>query len=497
MTTKTVIAAAKKDQNDWTDLQYYISTVDTDEEKHVKFDDNSIEVISPFYYPRKVFSYSSICREQLKSDDTKYVIKDYYHYLRFVYLTLKLPNIALLPEYDDLVQICWTRNLFHSIIGKGFTIEFIGDNDKLLFSQTINKDLLDEHRSSNINNIEWYDQDIGNRPELTKWDNELITDEELVLVLPFFFSKATNMAIPVYKLSTGSPGIKILFRSDFELNLDKLIRMRVRKDLTSKWVDLPVPELSFLNIYKNRLSKPKLWVEYSIQDEDEANTQLDDAYSVIITDYIYNEEVELKNDSPLHIKIHHEKSPIKYISFSAENYKSSYFNSYSNYTTDHKDLTLGKDPIKYSYIRYNSTYRVLKLSSIHSSRLTRERYFNGRCNDKGYHNITFSYNPYANGPDSHCVPDTSAELGVQLNGMALNGQTIIEDKYKTHRKSYIDREWDKKTPSEKISHIITFINEQFPEILLDDSLTYKYIIKSIVHVFKVIHYEKGNLKVIS
>ena len=490
----SVLAAAKKDHQERTSLQLYISTVDQDEEKYITNASDSIELVSPFHYSRKVVPYSSICREQIKCDNNNYPVKEYQHYLRFIYLTLPLPKLSVLPEYEDIVEIAWTRNLFHSIIGKGIIIEFL-ENEKLLFTQKITRERLDDHRATEVKDIQWYDQDIGNRPELIEWNTELFSEDELALIIPFFFSKRDNLAIPIYKISSGTPGVRVVFKCDFELDINKLLRMRIRSDVNSKWINIPVPELPFLDLGNDHIKKPKLWVEYSILDEEELVIQVDDTYKVLITDYIYNEDVKVKSDDAIEIPLNHENQSIKCIKFFAENYKSTMYNNYSNYTTNHLDIIKGTDPVKNSSIKYNSIYRVLPLSSVHTSRITRRAYFRGRCSEKGYHAITFSYNPSSSEADVNSVPDKSAELIIRLKGTAISGKSILEDKYKNMRKTYIDREWDRRSAQDKIKRIIEYLRKHYPGIITDDSVSYKYIIKSHIYVVKTIEYKRGMIEI--
>ena len=497
---KSVLAAAKKDHNEHNEkngIQHYISTPNKQEEEYLTNKEQIfIDIISPYYYPRLIYPYSTICREPLILEKTRYLVKDSYHYLKFVYLTIELPKITVLRAYEDLVEIAWTSNVLHSIIGNGLSLEFMGKGDKVLFSQTLNQDRLDDYRATEVQNIKGYDIDIGNRKELLEWNNELVTDQELSIILPFYFNDKDNLAIPINKLfstSTNSDhtSIKVVFKSDFNLKILKLLRMRVRSTRTNSWTDLIKPEIYFLNITNKKLVMPQLWAEYSLLDETEHLAQIEEQYKVIITDYIYSEETDIIDNSTINIELNQENKAIKCIKLFAQNYKANMHNNNSNYTTDHNNHKTGTDPIQSISIKYGSVYRVLPMGSVHTSRITKDRYFHGYCNDKGYHTITFSHEPSRHCSDISCIPDGSALLQVKPKSNLIHKERVEYDAPNISPNTYKNREWESEKPKGQIEAIINYIKETYDELLINDSQTNKYVLKICIHVIKVITYGKG------
>lgn len=484
MNNDSHIAASKDvDKEKFTEMQESLYTIpDTMSEQealdHIK---------CPFYYRTDdITTYSSPTVTEMESsipnqaldDRTNKQLQQFvysasgkYHRLLHCYITFKLPDIQVAPEYEDSVQIALCPNLMHNITNMAI-LRMPG------YEQPIDTAFLDFYRSNDCPNIKNWDYMIGNRPELQEWDCVLKTRDELTLPLPFYIDMSPKYSVPIH-LFPPRDGVEVLVR--YSLMLENLLRMRI-KDEKGVWHEIP-PYLPFLETESKEIGIPKMWGIYrTVTDEQIADDSK--GYSIIIPDIKYfTERVVEQNFS---IDLTDKQRTIRGVRYGFLNLKAAYYNNHSNYTLSHQNSGVGDDPQEEYELTYGNIHRISKRGTIHSTAIVNHyNLYNNGGYHGGVHNIIFDFSPY------NIYADT---------GVVLNKSSILSGSLRT-KKSYPIQEEEKENklkirPSDSPDKVLKAVLSShliLPKEKRDETISSQFLLKGFYKFFRRLTFKVGGV----
>lgn len=346
-------------------------------------------------YPIKI-AWNNTTEFRLESNqrqDGKYIfrVSDKCHFLRKVMMIARLPPLKIKKEHRKRFRFAYTFNPLHHIHGTG--IFSIDESNSL----QIDPYVLDVHRVSYINDVYDYDVDIGNKPELLDWSTEKSGDE-LSMFVPWSFSKHDSLAFPLFEKSIEKKKVEFIYR--FNLEMKHLIRIQYyregEKGEEGEWKDAPFLAKIFEDLPS--IQPPEMWGIYGNISEEELKARQDlnkdynEKYTLVYVNNYVIESHEDKTDQDtfnIPIKV---SGAIMGISWMVQNRRALKYNNHSNYTT-HEDIYRGGNPVEWSGIKYNTSYRTSPRSSIHFSRMYPKMYFGKAPVDPGYNFYFFDDRP--------------------------------------------------------------------------------------------------------
>lgn len=455
--------------------------------------DAEITPLSIFYYDsQKVLAYSSGVTLPLdatrgdKDNIYKYTVSNKFHKLMHVFATITVPKIKVLPEYKSRVQICFCKNLPHNIIKQStLTISTLEQT----FSQTINTYTADAYRARDCINGTLYDYMIGNRDELISWGTHLGTHDELFMPLRFFMDEETHMSLPIHMYPDG-----VSFKNEYELDLKRLLRMRI-KNKKGKWENV-IPDLRLLEVDKSNIDTPNIWGEYRMMEyrEDE-NVEVNREYEeerekgreIHIKDYVHLKQQDVYHSFTY--EFFNENSAVLGIRYSFVNCKAALFNNHSNYGLYHDAVHTSIDPQNQFSLSFGTDDRITHRSTIHSTLIPSFYQLRATLSavDVTIHDILFDANPYRMEPDNTIVFRKTSILTCNLRN---------EDNSDRNRARVVtDAKLEKSDPDDQLDSILIHTSKLFNKNELDKSISNKFIFKGYLRVSKVITFSVGAITV--
>ncbi len=332
--------------------------------------------------------------------------KKQFHFLTGMYMIAKIPTIKVKSKYRSTTKISFGNNLLHHIHGVG-SISMGGKN-----VHNLDPYILDSDRISRINDIIQYDDDIGNREELTDWNTKISYKTPLFFYPPWFFNINKNTPLPLYDKCIEKN--KILFYYNFNLKLKKLLKMkRLKNKASDEWVNI-----DFNSIYLESVPDipiPEIWGEYNYitkEELKERNEIEENIINYVDKCTILDDQIKKSGDTiSINVKC---TSPVIGMTWMAQNLKAKEYNNFSNYTTDSDNLHNGINPSTFSEILYETSHKVKEREHYHFDRIKPKRYFGHTPIENGYNFYMFDNNPL------------SIKVGnsVNLNGAGVSPVTI-------------------------------------------------------------------------
>lgn len=478
--------AAKNDTTNLTILQQKLYEIDESEVA-----ERGEDIVSPYYYPNKILSYSSVTEHVLQfhgfyKEQHMYTVDTQLHKLRNVYATFKFPDIAVDEKMKDCVEIALCPNFMHNLLANAtLTIQGEHGSSKNKFTQTVNTFVMDSIRARDLDDTNSYDYAIGNRPDLLEWNNELVAVDEFVLPIPFFMDASPKLAIPCHLYNKKE---SILITCKFNLNIENFIRMHV-KDETGKW-HLVKPDLDLLDISGNnvKFNPPTLWGRYSTLTDGEINEEKSTGYKIYITDYEYIPDTRIMDTTSIQIAA--PGLALRGYRFGFLNAKALEYNNHSNYSLNHSYGDIGDDPLDTYSLSDGKFIRIPKRSNVHSS-LVPALYCLGKGNPQKrlFHDLVWDHYPY------NIYVDTSIQLQqnsltVSLRPREFSTEGSIQTVIKTKKYKPL-----KTLSKDQIINELLIRNKDIVEWLRDGSPSKLFIMKGYARVIRMITYSVGMIVV--
>ena len=347
-----------------------------------------------------------------------YTTSNKYDFLLYSYLTQKISPMKLRKSVRKKVQICLPHNLGHNIIVRG---DLVADGTVI---QTIDSTWLDIHSQFFMEPgfRDNHNMAIGNVPFLEEWATH-IPGYEITIHQPFFYSKHTAVALPLFLGSLG----RVTHQYEFRRELSQILRMRILEDEeTNKWKEIPY-NWNYMAAVSNdeKFDQPSMYGKYAIitdaerywhkglvlvddKSKNKAFTEPDPSYKPLV---IYGEnivEITHKNSFGLGNNVELELSsntPAKAMFWVAENIDATKLNNRSNYTTDPNNIMNGWGPISDISLSYGSVVKIKSMYSNHFNTGIKPREFMSPPSEPGYHALSFGYD----------VNSLHADVGIVFN----------------------------------------------------------------------------------
>ena len=351
-----------------------------------------------------------------------YTCNHKYDFLLYSYIIQRIQPMKVNKEARKKVQICLCHNPGHNIIVNGAL-----DIDGIVV-QSFGSGWLDIHSQFFMEPgfRENYNVAIGNVPFLEQWSTH-IPAYELTVHQPFFYSKNTATALPLFLGSLG----RVTHRYEFKRDLSQLLRMRILEDESGdQWREIQYNwEYMAAVAQDEKFSQPVMFGKYAVITEAERNwhkgivavedvntgkiiTKTDPNYRPLV---MYGENV---------VETTHENSytfgntvgidltsatPTKSIFWVAENIDATKLNNHSNYTTNSKDIMNGWSPISDISMGYGNVIKIKSMSNTHFNVGLSAREFMSPPSEPGYNGINFGYN----------INSLHADVGIVFNQIGM------------------------------------------------------------------------------
>jgi len=359
-------------------------------ELHTTTDDTqTIESIFMYEF-RKITWYTMIPMKLSPSvgedDGISYIVNNTFHYLIYTDMRQQLPAIKVKPEYKGKVKIAWCHNIGSNIFTQG---EFLIEDESL---NTISNVWCDIYFQAYMTPgfREHHDKGIGNLPFLEGWNDSL--PEYITNVnQPFYYSKSTNLAFPIFLASTQSIiKHKYLLRK----KISSLLRMIKTDDEGKTWKQIPYDYSYLDNVTKDQtLKNPELWARYGyISSGEMGATRCHDTLSFYIDDIVTcsnDSAYGYKSTSTVELQSIY---PCKAMFWVAENLEATGNNNYSNYTTNSNNLYKGWNPCRKINLKYGDLFRLKEMDADHFDIGEYRKHFPSPPSEPGFNAYSFAYN---------------------------------------------------------------------------------------------------------
>nr|QBK90653.1 MAG: major capsid protein [Pithovirus LCPAC104] len=341
-----------------------------------------------------------------KDETYVYEINKKYDFLSNTYFIINLPEIYVKSTWKGKVQICWTKNLAHNIIK--FASLKSGDNNL----QTYDSIWLDNNMQYNEIKYEDYSKMIGNKKNLTEW-NEYLQKDTIIGPQFFYYSKHISSSFPICIINSEENNQTYGFR----LKISDLIRVRVRDKENNSWIQVESKNVStYINLEENsEIKPPQLWGEYYKIRDDELVWYTENNKVVYSEDIIsIDQQVDpISLGSSVALNLHSEY-PVKAIYWVAENISATKLNNFSNYTTDKYNIENGDNPCEKMNITYKGKERYIETNSIHHDIIEPYYRSNNIPRIAGYNMKSISHDPNSLNGDIGKVFDLINETKIAI-----------------------------------------------------------------------------------
>lgn len=393
--------------------------------------DNEGGIYSRFFKDHKNVTYSQTCLNRIsrQPDNQQFVYTAHnsesyrYDLLLYSFLSTRTPEVKIKDEYINNAQISWTHNLGHGIIPSG---GIYYNND---CAQAIGTHILDHNLQHNekqgAGKREWHIQNIGSIPALEDWNTAL---PEVPLTIPqtYSFAERHTTAIPLFRRSSLD---RVRFIYNFELDILKLLNMRIRAELKDadgytirdedgnieygEW-KVVKPNKKLIDCETDEFPIPQMYGRYSIITDDEKESLKDKDLVYYLEDNIavppgdaciMGKRKTLGMDS---------LEPVKYIFYMAQHTDAVKYGFGSNYTTNPFDLENGYSPI--SSIKSIDHGSTLRMKETERHIYNTDQYYLGKSAafEEGYNQIYFGYGDKLGRSDSGIMTTSSTQIVLKL-----------------------------------------------------------------------------------
>jgi hypothetical protein len=359
-------------------------------------------------FPKKIDGDGSDTTVRYKLDNGKFDLLD------STILSQKWPAIAVRPQYEGKIEICWPHNLGTNVL-ESAVIKY-GDDElphiDAKYCDVYFQKFLDPAERSHHN---W---GIGNKPSLENWSTFLCEDETTIK-LPWFFSRDSSVALPLYYCSNLSATMTVNYKRDI-LNL---LRMRrINDDGTYEIIPADKQYLFLSKDNSTALPKPEITGLYIKLETDEVEAYKCWTREGKYGDFYFEDVVSLHSANPQkfdsNIKVELEcDADVNAIFWFAENVTSTALGNLSNYTTNADNLYEGFNPIEHSTLTAggNPIFKELNTNVLAQSLID---VFPGRPTDQGILGWSFTQKPRS----------LDAMIGVNMKDVKYQISSKIKDR---------------------------------------------------------------------
>lgn len=370
---------------------------------------------------KKISWYTPIKEKLLSSkngNEIIYTASNTYDHLMKSFLTLTLPPLRIKSKFQSKYRMCWTHN-----VGINININAkLQINDITLNSfDSVGHDILSQWgylTKPGFKKLHLIS--IGSIPKLENWMTYLPA-HQLNVLQPFYYAKASHLALPILGASLNQFKHIYLFRNKI---LD-LLRMQRFNEKTQTWVDIPSHQgalaIDGIKDKHSVLSQPELWGRYAKITDEERDwyRQCQDVHEYYYDDLVVCDDKNTKiygQTAEIDLK---SSTPIKAIFWVNENLLSSKNNNYSNYTTNSENINLGWNPSKSYSLIYGGADRIPETSIDHAEREEAWEFPRAPW-EPGYNAITFCNNPFSVDGEASLDFKDGAKLLIRLGNTDPN-----------------------------------------------------------------------------
>ncbi len=382
------IQVSKEELNSLTDFQ---------KEMHY-INDPSEEVMSNFYKEYIKSTWHSTIPLKLKAtkdgDEIVYTVNNTFHLLTYSYMRFTLPTIRIKSVGKGKIRIAWCHNVGTNIV---VIAKFKDDENTYHEWDNVWADMYFQYyQNGGAGMRENHNVGIGSVQCLESWSEDVLPQYTINVEQPWFYSMDQASAFPIFYKNAL---MRTEHRYKFRLNVLDLLRIQTKAH-DGSWVDISpkrrnITDMSkYLHIPNNgNIETPELWGRYAyISDQElEYLKSCQTERTFYIRDII---QCDAQNPttygSTATIELHC-TNPCMALFWVAENYTASYYNNYSNYTTDTDDLYEGWDPIKTTTLKYATTSRLENMESDHFSIAEPRKHFLSSPSERGYHAYSYAW----------------------------------------------------------------------------------------------------------
>jgi hypothetical protein len=376
---------------------------------------NAVRIQSRFRYTFSRTSWSVQLLDQLESnlqnssrsgDTYRFSVDNKNHHILASYIVQPLEKITLKQKFRKNYRMCYTPNTMHAMI-ENARLEYGGRKQS---SQPIKDVWLDvySHYFMKAGFEKHYNRCIGNIPELQKWSSSILPSFDLMLPLPWSYSRTISTSIPLYLCSLTKIDHVVQFRNRFS----SLIRFQ--KQVEGVHDEHGKPVWKSIRTGRNNsdtLPPPEMWAFYANVGPDEIQDGMNGGPRAI-----YGEDIEYfkssgehvldpTTDIPVKIETKH-KTVAKATFWVAQNQTALQNNYYSNYSTNSENHTKGDNPFLFMSMQSGGHGRYEKLKTVHTERAQPWFRFPSAPRDPGYNAISHGYD----------VSSLHADAGLILGG---------------------------------------------------------------------------------
>lgn len=326
------------------------------------------------------------------------------------------PAVSLKDEYKKKgYQVAATRYFAHNVIGQ--TEMYFND----LRAQSMDSTYLDYHASLFTKGYDkWilYNKMVGNLPEIVEF-SEKIPAFDFKVLLPFSFTKSPPDALRLCCLKMVDT------KFSFQLNNELGRLYRVRKPVskakdgsTTSWEYIAGDVSDYLDFEgkSNKVKNVELWGKYAVVTDEERDFHKSETHSVVLEQSLSYDHAASQVGSGTITAPFHWNGAVKAIMFGVVNKTAEKYNSYSNYTTNAHDASLGRDPVKSLSLQYDAQYRFQNFPADMFSEIECSDCFPNGVPETGIHGLSYSVDPSSNAPGGATVFDrlmTSLQIDIE------------------------------------------------------------------------------------
>ena len=380
----------------------------TDFQKSMHFGNYEDEEVKSLYsYSFVKSSWTTPFTEQITRGNSnpdsgvvEYILNDAFDYIKNVQMTVTSPEVRVLPEYTDTVQVCLCHNFTHNVVKDA---KLYSDGDIIQNSGTIFLDYKAETDMRVGQGMRKLSKKlVGDRKYYGIW-NTVLPSFKLGTPLKFYHSGHISKAMPLFLKDTQS---KFVYNFTFETNVSELVRMRIR-GMKEKDGEIEYGEWKYIKYNpdyvgintKERIEIPIIWGRYSCIGEREKEWRKTFVHEYYTEDMILiPSDSEVKYGHPCTIQIQ-SVSPAEKMLVIAKNMDSEKINNHSNYSTNTNDINTGWNPVENISMMYGTSTRINQMDSIHFDSF--EHYYGSKSapEDPGWNIFHMSDRPFKIHPD--------------------------------------------------------------------------------------------------
>lgn len=396
-----------------------------------------------------------------------------FHNLLYSYRKQNIPCIRVKPDFQDRIEICWTKNLGTNTIKEAkllFNEEPNFSFDNITLDDYFRPGMFMVNGQSKFVDKHQIDSWLGNTPEMTNF-SDILPEYDLFVPDPWYYSKDGSLAIPLYLCNNIPVSHTYILRN----KITDLLRMREKTGET--WKEIPC-NLKYLDgVGEGILPIPELWGRYDLLDEDELNynrnfwkTEKGEYNPKSEKSFYYNDYIKVASMSSAklgeNIYVDLESSlPVRSLTWKAENLTSSKNRNYSNYTTDPDGN--GRTPIHTINYKYSNSDRIPETNGNHFE--TMEHFFHSQnISETGYGMYSYSIDPGS----------LDSDIGIVLSGKdkgSMKARLTVFLKDTDPYRAFKD-EPEENTSQFKL-HVRMTVNRKLSFKYIKDSTPYSYTVE--------------------